>query len=77
MRLYSMVNSWRFSGPRIKFADRIIRVLSERNVFDLAYGYNENVYDEYSFNSFISLTKQFFTFHSNRVKCEKILCPRW
>ena len=22
-------------------------------------------------NSFISLTKQFFTFHSNRVKCEK------
>ena len=30
-----------------------------------------------NFNIFISITKQFFTFYSNGVKCEKQICPLW
>ena len=52
---------------------RVFKLINEINSFIFYYNYFCLI-----FKVFIIFTKQFFTFHSNRVKCEKInkFCPR-
>ena len=42
------------------------------SLFEMANCLNSNISNIFKLRVFISFTKQFFTFHSNRVKCEKL-----